>query len=57
MIIYKLNSINIHDIDTLKKYLITEEKFNHLNNELLRMYHKKLSNETYLILKKYLQIY
>lgn len=56
-IIYKLNSVNIHDIDTLKKYLINEKKFNELNNELLRMYHKKLSNETYLILKKYLQIY
>jgi hypothetical protein len=56
-IIYKLNSVNIHDIDTLKKYLINEEKFNELNNKLSKLYHKKLSNETYLILKKYLQIY
>lgn len=53
-IIYKLNSVNIHDIDTLKKYLINEEKFNELNNKLSKLYHKKLSNETYLILKKYI---
>lgn len=50
-IIYKLNSINVFDINTLKKYLINYETFNTLNNKLLNENHKKISYDTFSILK------
>ena len=50
----KLNSVNIFDIIDIKKYLIKEESFNELNNLLFDKNHKKISYETFLILKKIL---
>jgi hypothetical protein len=50
----KLNSINIFDIIDIKNYLINKESFNKLNNKLLNKNHKKISNDTFLILKKIL---
>ena len=51
-IVYKLNLINIFDINTFKKYLINDESFNNLNNQLFNINHKKLSYDTFLIIKK-----
>jgi hypothetical protein len=55
-IVYKLNSIDIFDIDSLKEYLIDENIFSELNNKLEYKYYSKFSNETFFILKKILNI-
>ena len=49
-IITKLNSINICTTLLLKEYLIKDDSYNLLNNDLLKMNHKKISYETYMIL-------
>ena len=48
----KFNSINIFYINDIKNILIDEESFNKLNNKLFDKNHKKISYETFVILKK-----
>lgn len=55
-IIYKLNSIDIFDINTLKKYLSNKDYFIDLNNKLEYKNHTKISDETFFILKQLLEV-
>lgn len=55
-IIYKLNLIDIFNINTLKKYLVNKDYFKELNNKLVYKNHTKISDETFFILKKLLEV-